>query len=100
MVSGRTRETSAAVRCLNPARTPSTSIPWLTASMVTELMTPLLPGAGPPPTTIATRPRDTESVMVGNASQKTAAGPGGDGTNARGAGASQDRDSGRVFKGP
>ena len=28
-----------------------TSMPWLMASMVTALMTPLMPGAGPPPTT-------------------------------------------------
>src|SRR5260370_20000630 len=29
---------------------------WLIASMVTELMTPLMPGAGPPPTTRANLP--------------------------------------------
>src|SRR5262245_17083211 len=31
-------------------------MPWLQASMVTELMTPLMPGAGPPPTTSASFP--------------------------------------------
>src|SRR5258708_1085383 len=33
-----------------------TSMPCSMASMVTELMTPLTPGAGPPPTTRPTRP--------------------------------------------
>src|SRR5579875_3833413 len=33
-----------------------TSIPCSTASMVTELMTPLIPGAGPPPTNNANLP--------------------------------------------
>src|SRR3954462_7330191 len=69
MVSGRTRDVSAAVRYLNPSRTPTTSSPWLTASITTELMTPLIPGAGPPPTTIATFPRIAESAMVRNASK-------------------------------
>ncbi len=41
---------------LNPSRQPITSRPWLIASMVTELMTPLIPGAGPPPTTSASLP--------------------------------------------
>ena len=34
---------------LKPSRTPKTSMPLLMASMVTALMTPLMPGAGPPP---------------------------------------------------
>jgi hypothetical protein len=32
--------------------------------MVTELITPLMPGAGPPPTTMPNLPRE-ESAMVG-----------------------------------
>src|ERR1700733_15573249 len=32
---------------------PSTRSPWLRASIVAEAMTPLIPGAGPPPTRIA-----------------------------------------------
>src|SRR5690348_11870775 len=35
---------------------PRTSVLWLRASMVTALMTPLIPGAGPPPTSRASRP--------------------------------------------
>src|SRR5262249_14358332 len=35
---------------------PRTSMPLLIASMVTELMTPLMPGAGPPPTIRASLP--------------------------------------------
>src|ERR1700737_1006910 len=32
---------------------PSTRSPWLRASIVADAMTPLIPGAGPPPTRIA-----------------------------------------------
>src|ERR1700681_3398689 len=32
---------------------PSTRSPWLRASIVAEAITPLIPGAGPPPTRIA-----------------------------------------------
>src|SRR5665213_3009242 len=32
---------------------PSTRNPWLRASIVADAMTPLIPGAGPPPTRIA-----------------------------------------------
>src|ERR1700761_8644614 len=32
---------------------PSTRKPWLRASIVADAMTPLIPGAGPPPTRIA-----------------------------------------------
>ena len=39
-----------------PSWMPITSMPWLRASMVTALMTPLMPGAGPPPTSRASRP--------------------------------------------
>src|SRR5687768_14797291 len=56
-VSGRVWVVSPATRYLNPSRTPITSSPRLIASMVTDEITPLIPGAGPPPTTIASRPR-------------------------------------------
>src|SRR6266481_8753391 len=42
---------------------PTTSMPWLMASIVTELMTPLIPGAGPPPTTRARRPEFASFAM-------------------------------------
>ena len=41
---------------LNPSYTPITSRPCFTASKVTALITPLIPGAGPPPTTTASFP--------------------------------------------
>ena len=44
------------------------------ASMVTALMTPLMPGAGPPPTTMASRPR-VESAMS-NRPRRGETGPG------------------------
>src|SRR5688572_20560498 len=63
MVRGRAADVSPPTRFLNPSRTPRTSMPWLIASMVTELMTPLMPGAGPPPTTITSLPREEDSAM-------------------------------------
>src|SRR5256885_1294993 len=39
-----------------PSRTPRTLNPWLMPSIVAALMTPLMPGAGPPPTRIASLP--------------------------------------------
>src|SRR5690348_1588312 len=49
---------------------PRTSMPLLIASMVTELMTPLMPGAGPPPTIKANLPELVSFAMdtphVGN----------------------------------
>src|SRR5436190_14259765 len=42
---------------LYPSRTPRTLNPWFMPSMVAALMTPLMPGAGPPPTRIASLPR-------------------------------------------
>src|SRR6266404_4740812 len=39
-----------------PSRMPTTLNPWLIPSMVAALMTPLIPGAGPPPTRIASLP--------------------------------------------
>jgi len=41
------------IRCSKPSKMPVTSIPLLLASIVAEWMTPLIPGAGPPPTRIA-----------------------------------------------
>src|ERR671936_687007 len=64
MVSGRAAVVSPPTRFLNPSRTPSTSIPWLIASIVTELITPLMPGAGPPPTTIASLPREDSAMRT------------------------------------
>ena len=49
------RTRSRRTRCLNPSRMPMTSKPWLIASMVAAEMTALMPGAGPPPTTMPRR---------------------------------------------
>src|SRR5579883_3135539 len=62
-VNARVWVVSPATRFLNPSRTPTTSSPRLIASIVTDEITPLIPGAGPPPTTIASRPRDAEFDM-------------------------------------
>src|SRR5947209_6124323 len=46
-----------------------TSVRWLRASMVTALMTPLIPGAGPPPTSKANLPLPFTLLMVTTASR-------------------------------
>src|SRR5438874_8666873 len=56
MVNSRNWAPPGWTRDLKPSRKPMTSMPWLMASMVTELMTPLMPGAGPPPTRRASLP--------------------------------------------
>src|SRR5262249_57189323 len=53
IVSGWQCPGSPCARYLNPSWNPITSMPPLIASMVTALITPLMPGAGPPPTTSA-----------------------------------------------
>src|SRR6478672_6166172 len=96
MVRFRTCVVSPLTRFLNPSRIPMTSIPWLMASMVTELMTPLMPGAGPPPTTMTSLPRGDDSAMRSHLAVE----PGGpEGRRTRGLARCQHRTRGRVFKG-
>src|SRR5436189_133595 len=47
--SGRTCAVDPWMRCSNPSRSPITSQPEFTASIVAAEMTELIPGAGPPP---------------------------------------------------
>ena len=53
MSSSCTRETSPSMSHLKPSSQPSTRSPRFRASMVAAAMTALMPGAGPPPTRIA-----------------------------------------------
>ena len=47
---------------LNPSRKPSTSEPPMMLRIVTALMTLLMPGAGPPPTSMPTMGRDALTI--------------------------------------
>ncbi len=53
MVSGRTLSTLPCISHSNPSSTPSTSTPSSAARIVAAPMTALIPGAGPPPTSMA-----------------------------------------------
>src|SRR2546423_1892361 len=53
MRSGRTLEVSSRMSHLKPSCTPTTRKPSLIASMAAAEMTALMPGAGPPPTSMA-----------------------------------------------
>ena len=53
MVSGRTRSTLPCMIHSKPSRMPRTSTPSRTPRIVAAPMTLLMPGAGPPPTRIA-----------------------------------------------
>ena len=53
MVSGRTLSTLPCMIHSNPSRIPRTSTPSRTPRIVAAPMTLLMPGAGPPPTRIA-----------------------------------------------
>jgi hypothetical protein len=61
IVSGRTRLTSPFMSHSKPSSTPSTSTPESRARMVAAAMTLLIPGAGPPPTRMASFWRDDMS---------------------------------------
>src|SRR5215213_4530054 len=65
MVSLRLWVVDPSTRWRNPFWKPMTSIPWLMmASMVTDEMTPLMPGAGPPPTRMPRRLPFRELAML------------------------------------
>ena len=57
IVSGRTWLKSPLTRFLKPSRMPTTSSPWLIGlTIVTELITPLIPWEQAPPTTMPNFP--------------------------------------------
>src|SRR6185436_13202676 len=58
-LSGRTSSTRPCMRRSNPSRIPRTSTPCSSARMVAALITLLIPGAGPPPTKMASFSFDT-----------------------------------------
>src|SRR5437868_208204 len=57
--SGRTSSTRPCISRSKPSRIPRTSTPCSSARMVAALMTLLIPGAGPPPTKMASFSLDT-----------------------------------------
>src|SRR5690348_1257903 len=77
MDSGRQYCTSPCASHLKPSRKPMTSKPWLMPSMVAAAMTPLRPGAGPPPTNMPNLPLLMEWMVDGKTAIATECGSAG-----------------------
>jgi hypothetical protein len=62
--SCRTMSVRPTARCLYPSSIPTTDRPEFTASITAALMALLMPGAGPPPTSIPNRPDLLPVVLI------------------------------------